>query len=118
MGGLISSLETKDVSWEKNGNFNIGLEGALFDRRLSFNVEYYNRKTKDMLLEYPMATSTGFSGYNANVGDMRNSGIEAELTVNPVRTKDFNWDITLMGSTVNNKVLKLTNETPVHIIII
>ena len=112
VGGLISSLETKDVSWEKNGNFNIGLEGALFDRRLSFNVEYYNRKTKDMLLEYPMATSTGFSGYNANVGDMRNSGIEAELTVNPVRTKDFNWDITLMGSTVNNKVLKLTNETP------
>ncbi|MBR1595151.1 MAG: TonB-dependent receptor [Phocaeicola sp.] len=112
VGGVISSLETKDVTWEKNGNFNIGLEGALFDRRLSFNVEYYNKKTTDMLLEYPMATSTGFDGYNANVGDMRNSGIEAEITVNPIRTKDFNWDITLMGSTVNNKVLKLTNETP------
>ena len=112
VGGVITSLETKDLSWEKNGNFNIGLEGSLFDRHLSFNVEYYNRKTSDMLLEYPMATSTGFSGYNANVGDMRNSGVEAELTVNPIRTKDFNWDVTFMGSTVKNKVLKLTDETP------
>ena len=112
VGAVIASLETKDLSWEKNGNFNIGLEGALFDRRLSFNVEYYNKKTTDMLLSYPMATSTGFDGYNANVGDMKNYGVEAEITVNPIRTKDFNWDITFMGSTVHNKVLKLTNETP------
>lgn len=112
VGAVISSLETKDLSWEKNGNFNIGLEGALFKQRLRFNVEYYNKKTTDMLLSYPMATSTGFNGYNANVGDMRNSGLEAEITVTPVQINDFRWDITLMGSTVSNKVLKLTNESP------
>jgi len=112
IGGVISSLETKDLSWEKNNNFNIGLEGALFGQRVRFNVEYYYKKTSDMLLSYPMALSTGFSGYNANVGDMRNQGFEAEVSVTPVQTNDLRWDITLMGSTVSNKVLKLTKESP------
>ena len=112
IGAVISTLETKDLSWEKNNNFNIGLEGALFDQRLRFNIEYYYKKTTDMLLNYPMALSTGFSGYNANVGDMRNSGLEVELTVTPLKTKDFRWDVTWMGSTVSNKVLKLTQESP------
>ena len=112
IGAVISTLETKELSWEKNNNFNIGLEGALFDQRLRFNIEYYYKKTTDMLLNYPMALSTGFSGYNANVGDMRNSGLEVELTVTPLKTKDFRWDVTWMGSTVSNKVLKLTQESP------
>lgn len=46
----------------------------------------YNRKTVDMLLSYPMATSTGFNGYNANVGDMRNSGFEFEIRGTAIRT--------------------------------
>ena len=112
IGAVVSTLETKDLSWEKNKNFNIGLEGTLFGNLLRFSVEYYNKKTTDMLLEYPMALSTGFSGYNANVGDMRNTGLEAEVTVSPFRSGDFRWDITLMGSTVSNKVLKLTAESP------
>ena len=65
-----------------------------------------------MLLNYPMALSTGFSGYNDNVGDMRNTGWEFELRGTPVKTKDFTWNVTWMGSTVSNKVLKLTNESP------
>lgn len=73
-GAIISSLENKDISWEKNGNFNTGIEALLFDQRVKLSLEYYNRKTTDMLLSYPMALSTGFSGYNANVGDMRNRG--------------------------------------------
>ena len=112
IGAVASKLETKDLSWEKNKNFNIGLEGTLFDKMLRFSVEYYHKKTTDMLLSYPMALSTGFSGYNANVGDMRNTGVEAELTISPFTRGDFRWDITLMGSTVSNKVLKLTAESP------
>ena len=112
IGAVVNTLETKDVSWEKNQNLNIGLEGALFDQLIRFSVEYYNKKTTDMLLNYPMPTSSGFDGYNANVGDMRNTGIEAEVTIAPFRKGDFKWDITLMGSTVSNKVLHLTSETP------
>ena len=112
IGAVVSTLETKDVSWEKNNNFNIGLEGTLFDQRLRFGIEYYYKKTTDMLLEYPMALSTGFKGYNANVGDMRNTGVEMEIGFTPIKTKDLRWDLTWMGSTVSNKVLKLTNESP------
>ena len=48
----------------------------MFDGRLNVSAEYYNRKTTDMLLEYPKATSSGFSEYNANIGSMRNTGFE------------------------------------------
>ena len=89
----------------------MGIEATLFDSRISLNAEYYNKKTVDMLLSYPMATSTGFNGYNANVGNMRNSGFEFELRVTPIKTDDFQWNVTWMGSTVNNKVLKLTGES-------
>ena len=112
IGGMVSTLENKKVTWEKNNNFNVGIEASLFDSRLSINAEYYNKKTTDMLLSYPMATSTGFNGYNANVGDMRNSGFEFEIKGTPIKTNDFTWNISWMGSTVKNKVLKLTAESP------
>ena len=112
IGAFVSSLENKNISWEKNGNFNVGIEAALFDNRLKINAEYYNKKTTDMLLNYPMALSTGFSGYDANVGDMRNSGFEFEVKVTPIRINDFEWNVSFMGSTTKNEVLKLTATSP------
>ena len=112
VGAVLSTLENADLSWEKNGNLNIGLEGSLLGRRLRFSAEYYHRKTTDMLLDYPMAVSTGFSGYSANVGNMKNYGFEFEVSGTPIRTKDFEWNLTWMGTTVKNKVTKLTEESP------
>ncbi|MBR4921497.1 MAG: TonB-dependent receptor [Prevotella sp.] len=111
-GAVLSTLENSDLSWEKNGNFNIGLEGTLLNRRIRFSAEYYHRKTTDMLLNYPMAVSTGFGGYDANVGNMVNQGFEFEVSGTPVRTKDFEWNLTWMGSTIKNEVTKLTAESP------
>ena len=74
VGGLIGALENKKLSWEKSGNLNVGIEASMFDGRLNVSAEYYNRKTTDMLLGYPKATSSGFSEYNANIGSMRNTG--------------------------------------------
>ena len=90
---------------------NIGLEGALLNSRLRFSVEYFNKKTTDMLLNYPMALSTGFTGYSANVGSMRNTGWEFMLSGTVVKTKDVVWNLTWMGTTQKNKVLKLTDES-------
>lgn len=112
VGAMLSTLENADLSWEKNGNFNIGLEGSLLSRRIRFSMEYYHRKTTDMLLNYPMAVSTGFGGYDANVGNMTNQGFEFELSGTPVRTKDLEWNVSWMGSTIKNKVTKLTAESP------
>jgi hypothetical protein len=111
IGGFVASLENKDLSWEKNGMLNIGLEGSMFDSRLRFSIEYFNKKTTDMLLNYPMALSTGFTGYDANVGNMRNSGFEFMLAGTLLKTKDIVWNMTWMGTAQRNKVLKLTGET-------
>ena len=80
--------------------------------RDSVSADYYNRKTTDMLLGYTTATSSGFSDYNANIGSMRNTGFEFSLGGSLIKTTDFIWNLTGMGSTVTNKVLKLTGESP------
>ncbi len=108
-GALVSSLENKDLRWEKNGNLNIGLEARLFDR-LSATVEYYQRKTTDMLVSYPLASSLGFDGYNKNIGSMRNTGLDVSLGLDILQDTPVKWRTNLMGSTVRNKVLKLADK--------
>ena len=108
-GAVVTSLESKELRWEKNENLNVGIEARLFSR-LSASIEYYRRYTKDMLMEYPMAVSLGFSGYNKNIGNMQNSGFEFTLSGDVVRTKNAHWTMTWMGSTVHNKVLHLADK--------
>ena len=108
-GAVVTSLESKELKWEKNRNLNLGIEARLFDR-LSATVEYYNRYTDDMLMEYPMAVSLGFSGYNKNIGNMMNSGLEMTFSGDIIRTQNAHWTMTWMGSTVRNKVLHLADK--------
>lgn len=111
-GAVVSSLENTNISWEKNANFNIGLDASLLKNRLNIGLEWYARKTTDMLLNYPMALSTGFDGYDANVGSLINKGLEWTLSGVVVDNHDFFWRTTLMGSTVQNRILNLTTESP------
>ena len=106
---MVTSLESKELKWEKNENLNVGIEARLFNR-LSATIEYYNRYTKDMLMEYPMAVSLGFSGYDKNIGNMQNSGLEMTLSGDIIRTQNAHWTMTWMGSTVHNKVLHLADK--------
>ena len=108
-GAVVTSLESKELKWEKNANLNVGIEARLFNR-LSATIEYYNRYTQDMLMEYPMAVSLGFSGYNKNIGNMQNSGLEITLAGDIIRTQNAHWTMTWMGSTVHNKVLHLADK--------
>ena len=110
-GALVSSLANPDVSWEKKGSWNAGIEGAFFHKVLNLTLEYYNSKTSDMLLSFPMAASTGFTGYNANVGSMRNQGFEGTFKVNWLNKADFRASSTLMTYLNRNKVLHLTGES-------
>lgn len=108
-GALVSSLENTNLKWEQNGNLNVGVEAKVFDR-FSASIEWYNRKTTDMLLDYPMASSLGFDSYLKNIGTMRNTGWDITLNGRLVNTNDFTWDLTLMGSTIKNKVLHLADK--------
>ena len=105
-----NALGNKDITWEKNGNFNTGFEFSLFKSRLTGSIEYFYRKTSDMLFYFPLAPSFGFTGYYANVGDMRNSGLEIELNGDILRTKDLTWSAHLNMTTYKNKITKLPAE--------
>ena len=104
------SLGNKDITWETNGNFNAGIDFELFDSRISGNIEYFYRKTTDMLFSFPLPPTMGYTSYYANVGDMRNQGFEVELKLTPIRTNNFAWDINLNMTHYKNKVTYLPEE--------
>lgn len=107
---LPSTLGNPDITWETNGNFNAGFDFELFKGRLTGTIEYFYRKTSDMLFSFPLPPSFGYTSYYANIGDMRNQGVEAEFNFNVINAKDFNWDIRLNLTHYKNKVTYLPEE--------
>ena len=110
MSIVFSQKGNELITWETNTNINAGVDFELFRGRLGGTVEYFNRKTSDMLFWFSVAPSMGYSGYYANVGDMRNSGFEIDLHGTPIQTKNFRWNLTLNMSHYKNKVTKLASE--------
>lgn len=110
-GALVSSLENRSLSWEKKGSWNLGFEGTFFHRVLNLTLEYYRSKTDDMLLSAPMAASTGFTGYNSNLGSMQNNGFESTIRVNWLQKSNLKASSTLMTYLNRNKVLELTGDS-------
>lgn len=106
-GTVASRLPTPDLKWETNLNLNLGLEFAILNNRIKGNVEYFKRESKDLLFQMPLAPSLGFSGYQANIGTLQNTGFEFSLFTTPIRTSDFEWNVDLNLSTLNNKITKL-----------
>ena len=101
-----------DLKWEETAMFNIGLDFALWGGRLSGTIEYYNKKTSDLIYDYAVSTSRyPFDKMTANVGDITNKGIELAINVIPVQTKDFQWSTSLNLSHNKNTVDKLSNDT-------
>ncbi len=105
-----STLGNKDITWETNGNFNAGVDFEMYKGRFTGTIEYFYRKTTDMLFSFPLPPSYGYTSYYANVGDMANNGVEAEFKVTPIRTKDFEWNINLNLTHYKNKVTYLPEE--------
>ncbi len=100
-----------DLKWEQKAELNIGLDFALFESRLSGSVDIYNRLTKDLLYNYN-AQQPPFvrDRLYANVGQIRNSGVEIQVSARPVWKKDFQWVIDLAANSQKNKLEKLSNE--------
>lgn len=105
-----SSLGKKDITWETNGNFNSGIEFEVLKGRLSGGIEYYNRKTTDMLLWVYLPLSYGSSGYYDNVGDMLNRGWEFNLNADIIRTKKVTWSVNMNISSNHNEVTRLNDD--------
>lgn len=112
-GDVAVAFRTKgnpDITWETNLNFNTGVDFELFSGRLGGSVEYFYRKTKDMLFFFNVPLSLGYSGYYDNIGDMRNSGIEVALDAVLLQRKNVVWDVNANLTHYTNKITMLPEE--------
>ena len=106
-----TKLANSELTWETTGMFNIGLDYGFWNNRINGSIEFYNKKTKDLIWNYPVSTVIyPIDNIAANVGEITNTGIEFTINIDAIRTKDFNWMTTLNLSHNKNKVNKLSNE--------
>ena len=106
-----TKLANADLKWETTGMLNIGIDYGFWGNRINGSIEYYSKKTKDLIWNYPVSTVIyPFDNIAANVGEITNKGIEFTINIDAVRTKDFNWMTTLNLAHNSNKVVKLSNE--------
>lgn len=100
-----------DLKWEKTAMLNVGLDFGFFNNRLSGTVEYYDKRTSDLIYNYRVSTLLyPYSEMWANVGDISNKGVEITINAVPVQTKDFTWSTTLNLSHNKNKVESMSNS--------
>lgn len=104
-------LGNNKIKWEKSLQGDAGLEFGLFRDRIEMNIDYYNRTTKDLLLQTPIAESAGMQTASVykNIGSIRNTGIEINLHTVNVKTPEFTWSTNFIFSTNKNKVLRLND---------
>lgn len=105
-GQLPSQLQNRKLTWETNKTHNIGVDFRLFDR-LNGTIDWYTRRTEDMLIAAPLPYTTGFSSLNQNVGKIRNSGIEVQLDAEIINTNDLKWNAGVNFAANRSKVLEL-----------
>lgn len=100
-----------DLKWETTGMFNIGLDFGFFNNRLTGTIEYYDKRTSDLIFDYQVSTNRYPYGWmTANVGDISNKGIEFTINAIPVQTRNFTWNTSLNLSHNKNVVEKLSND--------
>ena len=96
------------LKWEKSKSFELGLDLGFMNNRYNLVLDYYNRKTTDLLTNIDLPGYTGFDSFKTNYGSLRNSGFEVEANLNLITNpKGFNWDFSFNASYVHNKILKL-----------
>lgn len=106
----------KNITWETNTNINLGIEFELLKGRLSGSIEYFNRRTTDMLNRFSVPLSLGYSGYYDNIGDMNNKGVEIDLKYIPVKTRNVTWNIGFNATHYRNKISRLAESKKTDII--
>ncbi len=98
-----------NLTWEKGYMGNVGIEAILFGR-VSLTADFYQRDTKDLLMDKPLYAASGFLSMVDNIGHIRNRGMELEITSQNIRQKDLRWSTTLNLSTNKSKIIQTTED--------
>ncbi|MGI9526763.1 MAG: SusC/RagA family TonB-linked outer membrane protein [Weeksellaceae bacterium] len=102
-----STLYNADLKPEMTTSFEIGTDLRFFNNRLNFDFTYYNTNTKNQIMQVPIDRTTGYNQMWINSGEVENRGFEALVKVTPIKTSEFNWDLTMNYSSNKSEVLNL-----------
>lgn len=101
----IDRLGNPNLEWEKTSAYNVGLDFSVLGQRLSGSIEWYSKKTHDMIMSQRLPNFTGFSSITTNLGEVTNKGIEITLNSRNIETKNFTWSSSL-GFSYNKNCIK------------
>jgi TonB-linked SusC/RagA family outer membrane protein len=114
-----SQLEAPDIHWETITSFGAALDGRVFDR-FNFSVEYFDKRTRDMLFDVSLPLSSGVTVNNSrspkltkNIGSVTNQGVEISLNTDIINSKNFRWHVELDATSLKNTVLTIPDENKV-----
>ncbi|MDF3077283.1 MAG: hypothetical protein K0S09_1172 [Sphingobacteriaceae bacterium] len=112
IGGIAGVTESNNqgnqvLKPEITTEFEVGLDTRWFNSRVGLDLSFYNRKTKDQIISANFPAESGYSFRTLNVGNIQNRGFEAQLSLVPVKTRDFRWELATNFTTNKSKVLSL-----------
>lgn len=105
-----NTLANPNITWEQTDEFNYGFDLGLIRNKINLSVDAYYSVTRSLLFAQPSQSFTGFTYFWNNIGKVRNSGLEIELTTHNVATKKMKWDTNINFSMTRNKLLELGGE--------
>ncbi len=106
-GATIERLANQDLTWETTTQFDAGLSLGLFNNRISIEADYYNKQTRDLLLEVPTPATSGFPFSFTNIGEVSNRGVELSVNTVNIQTANFSWTSNFNISFNKNEILDL-----------
>ena len=106
-GSAPANVGDPNLTWELNKPFNVGVDVSILKNRISLTAEYYKRTSSSLLLSVPLSRTSGFASATRNIGTLKNEGVELNLNVIPVQTKNFKWEIDFNFANNKNTVTEL-----------
>ncbi|QEC69402.1 TonB-dependent receptor [Panacibacter ginsenosidivorans] len=105
-----TQIANPDLKWETTNGVDFGIEGAIFNNRIGFEVDYYERNTKDLLLDVEIPGTSGFATQLKNIGNLKNKGVEFSINTTNISSKNFKWTSTLNFGANKNKITNLGGQ--------
>ncbi len=109
-GATLKALGNKKLTWETTNTLDVGGEISLFNDFIYLKGSYYDKKTIDLVTDVTVPTSTGFTSYRDNIGEISNRGYEFDLRIHAIKNKDMNLVFNANLSHNNNKILKISES--------
>ena len=113
-GVVQGSLANPNIKWETTQQFDVGLNMGFFDNRLNIELDYFYKKTNDLLFNVEIPYATGFTTQLKNIGSLQNRGFEASVNALLVSKANFSWNLAFNVSTYRNKILDLGGNEAIN----